>query len=49
MEETDMKEYITPEIKYVCADNMDVITTSNIESGVETDPMPALGTWETIA
>ena len=44
-----MKKYLTPEIDYVFMDNSDVITTSEIEAGVETTPTEmGGGSWETL-
>jgi len=44
-----MKKYLTPEIDYVLMDNSDVITTSEIEAGVETTPTEmGGGSWETL-
>ena len=44
-----MKKYINPEIELVTIDNLDVITTSDIEAGVETTPVPDNGgSWETL-
>ena len=42
-----MKNHLTPEIDYVLMDNSDVITTSDIEAGVETTPTESGGgSWE---
>ena len=44
-----MKKYINPEIELVSIDNLDVITTSDIEAGVETPPTEVGGgSWETL-
>ena len=44
-----MKKYINPEIELVSIDNLDVITTSDIEAGVETTPVPDNGgSWESL-
>ena len=44
-----MKKYLTPEIDYVLMNNSDVITTSDIEAGVETTPTEiGGGSWETL-
>ena len=44
-----MKKYINPEMELVSIDNLDVITTSDIEAGVETTPVPDNGgSWETL-
>jgi len=42
-----MKKYLTPTIDHVSLCDTDVITTSDIEAGVETVPLPeGDGTWE---
>ena len=44
-----MKIYNSPEISILDIDATDIITTSDIEAGVETVPIPTEpGTWETI-
>ena len=44
-----MKKYNSPEIELVAMNDFDVITTSDIEAGVETTPVPDEGgTWETV-
>ena len=43
------KLYNSPEISLDELKNSDIITTSDIEAGVETVPLPSEpGTWETI-
>ena len=44
-----MKIYNSPEISILDIDATDIITTSDIEAGVETVPIPTEpGTWETL-
>ena len=44
-----MKLYKSPEITMIELEANDIITTSDIEAGVETVPLPSEpGTWETI-
>ena len=43
------KIYNSPEISLITLEERDIITTSNIEAGVETTPVPDnRGTWETL-
>ena len=44
-----IKIYNSPEISIVDINNADIITTSDIEAGVETTPVPDnSGSWETL-
>ena len=44
-----MKKYINPEIELLKIASSDIITTSDIEAGVETTPTETgSGSWETI-
>ena len=44
-----MKKYINPEIELLNIASSDIITTSDIEAGVETTPTETgSGSWETI-
>ena len=44
-----MKIYNSPKISILDIDATDIITTSDIEAGVETVPIPTEpGTWETL-
>ena len=43
------KIYISPEISLLDLNECDIITTSDIEAGVETTPVPdQSGSWETL-
>ena len=43
------KIYDSPEISVINIEASDIITTSDIEAGVETTPIPGTnGTWETL-
>ena len=44
-----MKNYNTPELEIIKTSSYDVITTSDIEAGVETTPTEiGGGSWETL-
>ena len=44
-----MKKYNNPEIELISTEGLDIITTSDIEAGVETPPTEVGGgSWETI-
>ena len=44
-----MKKYNALKIEIIDASDCDVITTSDIEAGVETVPLPEIGgTWEVL-
>ena len=44
-----MKKYTNPEIELINIASSDIITTSDIEAGVETTPTETgSGSWETI-
>ena len=44
-----MKKYNNPEIELISIEGLDIITTSDIEAGVETPPTEVGGgSWETI-
>ena len=43
------KVYVCPEISLIEAENLDIITTSDIQAGVETTPVPDNGgSWEAL-
>ena len=43
------KTYNSPEISVIGLEGLDIITTSDIEAGVETTPVPENGgSWETL-
>ena len=45
----NIKDYNSPIIDIIFAESCDVITTSDIEAGVETTPVPDNGgSWETL-
>ena len=45
----ESKAYNSPELSLTEIKEVDIITTSDIEAGVETVPLPSEpGTWETI-
>ena len=48
-EVNEMKKYNSPEIELVSMNDSDVITTSDIQAGLETTPVPDNGgTWENL-
>ena len=43
------EKYNSPEVSVLKADDTDIVTTSDIEMGVETVPLPEQGgTWEVL-